>query len=75
MPDLFSDMPWSSPELWTQTVARLDQLGVSWGALEPNFDIDEWADVEQLREKLTEPRYQANEWDELRWFAAEMKKL
>jgi hypothetical protein len=38
--ELFVDMPWSSPELFGQTLDRITHLGVSVRCLEPVADLD-----------------------------------
>ncbi len=43
--DLFSDIPWSTPEVLDATRARLGALGVGWLELERLHDLDTEADL------------------------------
>jgi rSAM/selenodomain-associated transferase 1 len=43
--DLFTDIPWSTPEVLDATRARLRALGVSWLELERLHDLDTEADL------------------------------
>jgi rSAM/selenodomain-associated transferase 1 len=66
MPDLFTDMPWSTPELWPVTVDRLESLNTRWRELDSCFDVDDLDDVRRLRKELRGAAFQATEWDGLR---------
>ena len=48
VPDLFSDMPWSTATVMQQTRQRLCRLGLRWQELAPLPDIDEPADLVHL---------------------------
>jgi rSAM/selenodomain-associated transferase 1 len=48
-PSLFKDMAWSTPSVAEQTIARIERLGWSLHVGETLHDIDEPADLEQLR--------------------------
>ncbi|TXC66497.1 glycosyltransferase [Piscinibacter aquaticus] len=47
-PRLFTDMPWSTPQVLTLTRERLRAAGLRWAELPPLHDIDEPADLAQL---------------------------
>ncbi len=51
--DIFSGISWSSPEVLADTVERIRRIGLSMALVEETFDIDELADLEQLRQLLT----------------------
>jgi rSAM/selenodomain-associated transferase 1 len=51
--DLFSGIPWSSPETLAATRRRLETLGVAWRELETLSDIDT---IDDLRAALHDPR-------------------
>jgi len=51
--DLFSGIPWSSPETLDSTRARLVALGTEWSELETLPDIDA---VEDLQKAIEDPR-------------------
>lgn len=50
-PFLFENKPWSQPELLAQTIAELQETGVSYELLDELTDIDEWADYEHYLNK------------------------
>ena len=63
LPALFADIAWSTPLVWSQTVARLQQLSVSWTKLPPWHDFDDQSDLRRLRTELADllresPEYQ-----------------
>lgn len=45
---LLADLPWSSPETFARTLARLEARGLRVAVLEPWFDVDEPDDLERL---------------------------
>lgn len=47
-PRLFSDMPWSTPQVLALTRERLREAGLRWAELPPLHDIDEPADLVHL---------------------------
>lgn len=47
-PRLFSDMPWSTPQVLSRTRERLRDAGLRWAELPTLHDIDEPADLVQL---------------------------
>ena len=47
-PQLFTDMPWSTPQVLALTRGRLREAGLRWAELPPLHDIDEPADLVHL---------------------------
>lgn len=47
-PRLFSDMPWSTPQVLSRTRERLRDAGLRWAELPTLYDIDEPADLAKL---------------------------
>lgn len=54
IPSVFARIQWSSPQVFRQTVARLDEAGVQWAQLPEWNDIDELDDLQQLQGKLVD---------------------
>jgi hypothetical protein len=48
-PALFRDMPWSTPAVLEETVARARRAGLRLALLPPWFDVDRGPDLERLR--------------------------
>jgi hypothetical protein len=48
MPELFTDMPWSTPAVMDETAARLAAAGVPWRRLEALWDVDAPEDLPRL---------------------------
>lgn len=55
LPPIFADMPWSTAEVWPRTIVRLEQAGARYRTLEPWYDVDEWDELERLRDELRQP--------------------
>ena len=55
-PPIFEDIPWSSPEVFSTTVDRLQEVGLSYEQLDPWYDVDEMFDLHQLIEDLQDER-------------------
>ena len=55
VPELFRDMPWSTPAVADETVARARRLGLRLALLPPWFDVDRGADLERLRTSAHAP--------------------
>ena len=49
-PALFSDMPWSTPDVMNETRRRLQSLGLSWQGPHTLWDVDVPDDLVRLRE-------------------------
>ena len=47
-PELFTDMPWSTAEVFAETVARANRLGLSWSVLETLWDVDDERDWQRF---------------------------
>lgn len=52
IPPIFGHMPWSTSDLWLQTISRLKESGIKFATLQPWYDVDELDDLEQLIEDL-----------------------
>ncbi|MEE4383975.1 MAG: TIGR04282 family arsenosugar biosynthesis glycosyltransferase [Pseudomonadales bacterium] len=48
MPELFADMPWSTPAVMDETAARLAAAGVRWTRLDALWDVDGPEDLARL---------------------------
>ncbi len=53
-PGLLADLPWSSPDTFRATRARLLEQGFSVAVLERWWDVDEAHDLDRLRDHLTD---------------------
>lgn len=47
-PELFQDMPWSSADLWPETLRRAKQLGLAYRELAAWEDLDDLASLKRL---------------------------
>jgi rSAM/selenodomain-associated transferase 1 len=52
LPDVFSDISWSTGEVFGQTVDRLRHAGMTWHELPGWYDVDDLADLMRLRSDL-----------------------
>ena len=52
MPDIFTDIPWSTPGVWSATTARLAQADCSWHRLAVHHDVDDLRDLQRLARQL-----------------------
>jgi len=48
VPPIFSDIPWSTPQVWQATVEALHGAGISHHVLPTWYDVDEAADLRRL---------------------------
>lgn len=48
VPPIFEEMTWSTPDVWAQTVTRLQENEVPFAELPAWYDVDELNDVERL---------------------------
>lgn len=55
-PELFADMPWSTPAVLPETIRRARTAGLTTASLPEWFDVDTAADLERLQVSLAEPR-------------------
>ncbi len=51
-PDIFEGIEWSSDQVFTQTITRLQEQQVDYSVLEPMEDIDDWDDLTRLITRL-----------------------
>lgn len=54
-PELFENMPWSTPEVLSETLRRAHAAGLTTACLPGWFDVDTGADLERLRASLAGP--------------------
>ena len=54
-PELFSGIPWSTPGVLSETLARAGAAGLRTVCLPPWFDVDTPADLQRLRAALAHP--------------------
>ena len=54
-PELFENMPWSTPEVLPETLRRAQAAGLATVCLPEWFDVDTAADLKRLRASLIEP--------------------
>lgn len=52
LPQVFDRIPWSSGEVWQQTVQRLSELNCPFAELPPWYDVDDAADLRRLKVEL-----------------------
>ena len=52
VPPLFDGIAWSSPQVWPQTIARLEAAGIAWHELPPWHDVDDEAGLTDLASRL-----------------------
>lgn len=50
--DVFSGIAWSTPDVLSQTLARVASLGLRADLLEPDFDVDTASDLDRLRAQV-----------------------
>ncbi len=50
--EMFRGIDWSTPQVWDQTIARLSDLGLTYGSLPKWYDVDDASDLERLRDEL-----------------------
>ncbi|MEN8218975.1 MAG: TIGR04282 family arsenosugar biosynthesis glycosyltransferase [Pseudomonadota bacterium] len=56
--ELFSEMPWGTSQVLTETRARLGKLGLRWYELPTQWDVDRAEDVERfVQDKSWTPKY------------------
>ena len=52
VPPIFDDIPWSTPEVWTQTVSRLTAAQISYHVLPEWYDVDDFTGLRRLESSL-----------------------
>lgn len=53
VPAMFTGVQWSSPHVFEQTVALLEQSNLKWSALSASYDVDTIHDLTRLRDELS----------------------
>ena len=48
VPPIFEGIDWSTPDVWTQTVARLTAASIAWQTLPPWCDVDDQRGLQSL---------------------------
>jgi rSAM/selenodomain-associated transferase 1 len=48
IPDVFSEIPWSTPDVFRQTERRLQELGLPYAVLPRWYDVDELQDLRRM---------------------------
>ena len=61
VPPIFDDIEWSTDQVWSQTVQRLEANGVKYGVLPKWYDVDTVDDLKRLRAGLAEELLQPAE--------------
>ena len=64
VPPIFSDISWSTEQVWRQTVTRLQEARVKFAVLPTWYDVDEIEDLERLLGELSDTLNQNAETDE-----------
>lgn len=52
LPPIFEGITWSTPDVWRQTIERLEATATGWHALPPWYDVDDEASLNHLRRSL-----------------------
>ena len=55
VPEVFDTIPWSTPQVWSATLAALDTAGLSHAELPTWYDVDEQKDLNRLIDNLQQP--------------------
>jgi rSAM/selenodomain-associated transferase 1 len=66
VPPIFNEMPWSTPQVWNETLNRLQAARLKFAVLPTWYDVDEAADLRRLAIELTGAVESAAEWPALR---------
>ncbi len=79
VPPIFKDMPWSTPELWSATLRRLEasrwQCNVDYEFLPPWYDIDTIHDLKHLHRDLLGETAKSNALSDLRRYVEAALKV
>lgn len=54
-PSMFSDIPWSTDAVFSETLKRIDQAGLTSAELQPWTDIDDFDDLKSYSERNSDP--------------------
>ena len=60
-PPIFDEVPWSTAQVWPQTIARLRARNCRWHELPAWFDVDEIHDLRALAERLVDTQHREGE--------------
>ena len=52
VPPIFDNIPWSTPEVWPQTIARLTSAKIHYHTLPQWYDVDDLAGLRRLHDSL-----------------------
>ena len=52
VPPIFDNIPWSTPQVWPQTIARLTAAGIPYHTLPQWYDVDDTAGLRRLHDSL-----------------------
>ena len=55
VPPVFDQIAWSSPEVWRQTIERLDSSDTRYAVLPSWYDVDDIHDLRRLQTELVNP--------------------
>jgi hypothetical protein len=66
-PEIFEDIPWSTPRVWPETVRRLQYQGVPFLALAPWYDVDDLGDLRRIYAELRQTESRDPCLEELQW--------
>ncbi len=71
VPDIFEAIPWSTPQVWSSTLAAIRTAGLSHAVLPTWYDIDELDDLDRLMNDLRQNSGREPALDRLRDFLHE----
>jgi len=69
---LFQDVPWSTPDVWAHTVARLEAADIAYAELRTWYDVDAWDDLLRLSNELAQSAHALPHGERLRAAVAEV---
>jgi uncharacterized protein len=52
VPPIFDNIPWSTPEVWSQTISRLTTAEISYHVLPEWYDVDDFTGLRRLETSL-----------------------
>ena len=52
IPPIFDNIDWSTPDVWSQTIRRLERFGVEHARLSTWYDVDSRPDLYRLKDEL-----------------------
>lgn len=74
VPELFEQIPWGTPQVFSTTLERLAAIQLPCVTLPCWYDIDHAADLVRLQAELQRPEYGALEWQSLRDCLADLAR-